>query len=220
MRIHFKITKNTKSVPFNYLQNLVGAFHKWLGWNDIHNETSLYSISWLQGGQLKNKALNFPYGATWFISFFDNALAKDCLKGILNDPTIAFGMEVKDVLLQETPNFSEIKKFNVASPVLLRKKEEQHKSKFYYYSDGIISDELLTNILQTKLQKAGIDNSGVKVYFDKSYSNPKIKLVSYKDIENKGSICPIIIEGTPEQVAFAWNVGVGHSTGIGFGSLV
>jgi CRISPR-associated endoribonuclease Cas6 len=220
MRIHFKITKNNKPVPFNYLQNLVGTFHKWLGWNEVHNDISLYSISWLQGGQLQGQSLNFPRGATWFISFFDDTLAKSCLKGILKDPAIAFGMEVKDVLLQETPSFDNREVFNVASPVLLRKQEEQRKTKFYYYSDGIISDELLTNILQTKLRKAGLNDSGVKVYFDQSYSNPKIKLVNYKNIENKGSICPIVVEGTSEQVAFAWDVGVGHSTGIGFGSLV
>jgi CRISPR/Cas system endoribonuclease Cas6 (RAMP superfamily) len=29
----------------------------------------------------------------------------------------------------------------------------------------------------------------------------------------------VIIKGTPEQLAFAWNVGLGNSTGIGFGAL-
>ena len=38
-------------------------------------------------------------------------------------------------------------------------------------------------------------------------------------IKNKASICPVIVKGTSEQIAFAWNVGVGNSTGIGFGAL-
>ncbi|MGN9307593.1 CRISPR-associated endoribonuclease Cas6 [Enterococcus faecium] len=55
--------------------------------------------------------------------------------------------------------------------------------------------------------------------FDRTYYAAKTKLVYYKNIGNKTSICPVIIEGTPEQIAFAWNVGVGNSTGIGFGAL-
>ena len=27
------------------------------------------------------------------------------------------------------------------------------------------------------------------------------------------------LKGSPEQIAFAWDVGVGNSTGIGFGAL-
>jgi CRISPR/Cas system endoribonuclease Cas6 (RAMP superfamily) len=31
--------------------------------------------------------------------------------------------------------------------------------------------------------------------------------------------CPIIIKGKPETKLFAWNVGLGNSTGIGFGAI-
>ena len=31
MRIYLQLTPNRETVPFNYQQSLVGAFHKWLG---------------------------------------------------------------------------------------------------------------------------------------------------------------------------------------------
>ena len=40
-----------------------------------------------------------------------------------------------------------------------------------------------------------------------------------KGIENRASICPLIIIAKPETIAFTWNVGIGNSTGIGFGAI-
>jgi hypothetical protein len=65
-----------------------------------------------------------------------------------------------------------------------------------------------------------MDDAGVRVYFLPDASAPKTKLVSYRGIGNKASFCPVVVEGTPEQVGFAWKVGVGNSTGIGFGALI
>ncbi len=59
----------------------------------------------------------------------------------------------------------------------------------------------------------------IKVGFDREFANPKIKLVRIKNIDHKTSVCPVIIEGAPEAVRFAWNVGIGNSTGSCFGSL-
>jgi CRISPR/Cas system endoribonuclease Cas6 (RAMP superfamily) len=59
----------------------------------------------------------------------------------------------------------------------------------------------------------------VRISFDREFVNPKIKLVCIKNIQHHASVCPVIIEGTPEAVQFAWNVGIGNSTGSCFGSL-
>lgn len=59
----------------------------------------------------------------------------------------------------------------------------------------------------------------MKVSFDKNYFNPKTKLVRINGIDSRANFCPVIIEGNPEAIRFAWNVGVGHSTGCGFGAI-
>lgn len=217
MRMHLKLTANKQPVPFDHLTFLVGAFHKWVGENDIHNDLSLYSLSWLKGGKGNKKGLSFPNGTTWFISAFDESLIKKIIAGIRNSPEVCCGMIVQEIVLQQTPTFESERIFTVNSPVLVKQlveKEQKHLS----FSE-LKADEILTNILKSKLVKAGVNEEGVNVYFDRSYNQAKTKLVNYRNIGNKANICPVIVQGTPEQIGFAWNVGIGHSTGIGFGAL-
>lgn len=218
MRIHLKLTPNKESVPYDHLPFLVGTIHKWLGSNTLHDAASLYSFSWLDGGKGDASGLHFPKGASFFISSFNDDVIRHLILGIQEDPTINFGLVVREIILQETPDFGNQTYFKVACPVLVKRKvgdEEKH----YIFSDPQV-DELLTQTLQTKLSKAGLPIEGVQVRFDATYPLAKAKKVSYRNIGNKASLCPVIVEGSSEQVAFAWNVGVGNSTGIGFGALI
>lgn len=221
MRIHLKLTPNTAPIPFGHLEYLTGTLHKWLGEeNEIHGDLSLYSFSWLKGTEkTKSGFLECRHGATWTISAHDKAIIKKIMSGIMDDPAVCFGMSVKEVMLQETPHFSTIERFVVASPVLVKKRIEGRPQQKHFTFQEPETTELLTQVLKKKLAKANLNNENVKVYFDNSFVNAKTKNVQYKNIKNNANICPIIIEGSPEQIAFAWNVGVGHSTGIGFGSL-
>jgi CRISPR-associated endoribonuclease Cas6 len=218
MRIHVKLSKNKNPVPFSYQKNLVGALHKWIGDNDVHDGISLYSFAWLKNGKKKGGSLDFSHGASFFISAYDNDLIKRIIIGIQQSPMIAFGMSVTEVILQETPNFHSEQKFFLGSPIFIKQTIES-KQKFYYYTDAD-SDQLMTNTLINKLKKVGISHEGVKVKFDTNYSSAAIKGNTYDGALLKGSICPVIITGTSEQIAFAWNVGIGNNTGMGFGSLI
>lgn len=222
MRLHFTLTPNTQPVPFAYQHFLTGAFNKWLGNNPQHDKISLYSLSWLQGGFMKNGALDFQRGARWFISFHDDALANIIIDRALTEPEVCCGMHVIRIVQQQTPKFGGRYNFKVGSPVLAKSKEIEGKVKHYIYSDSE-ADATLTATLRHKLDRArlGASHNQVTVSFDHSYQKPKTKLVTIKDnIANRASICPVIVEGTPEAVQFAWNVGVGHGTGSGFGSLL
>ena len=77
MRIYLRTTPNDVIVPFDYQQKIVGTIHKWLGNNEIHDKISLYSFSWLLGGNMiMDKGYNFSKGATLFISFYENKYLK------------------------------------------------------------------------------------------------------------------------------------------------
>jgi CRISPR-associated endoribonuclease Cas6 len=217
MRLILKISANTRSVPFDYQKYLVGAFHKWLGKNDLHDDVSLYSLSWLQGGQRVEDGLDFKNGAEWAISTYDVGLLKKLIQNIQDDPEINFGMKVEGVTICQEPQFETKQRFILSSPVFI-KRQEGERTKFYLFSDKE-SGELMTSTLKNKLKKAGLNQEGLKVYFDPNYQNPKTKLISFNGIDCRASMCPVIIEGSPEQLAFAWNVGIGNSTGIGFGAL-
>ncbi len=218
MRLHLTITKPNQLIPFNHQQNIVGAIHKWLGKNKEHENISLYSFSQLQNGKVKDGKLEFMYGTKMFISSYDKDFLLRLYKGIKSDSEIAFGMKVSEIIIQEDPNFLNTEFFKIASPVFVKRTIEK-KIKHYLFSEKE-TDELLTETLKSKLKIAGLEDDSVSVSFAKDYSKATTKLVTYRGIKNKANWCPIIIKGKAETKAFAWNVGVGNSTGIGFGSLI
>ncbi len=210
------MTPNIQPVPFNYQQSLVGAFHRWLGENELHDGLSLYSLSWLTHGTLRGKHLDFPNGSTFCVSAPDDELLSAMVRGIFKGHQIRWGMEVREVTIQRTPDFGTNHRFLVNSPVLIKRPGEKH-SKFYFHDDAE-SNALLTETLKIKMDRMGVRGE-VKVRFDDTYTKPRIKMATYKGIHNKGSICPVWVEGDQRAVQFAWEVGVGSSTGIGFGCL-
>ena len=217
MRIYLRITNNKEPVPFNYQQYLTGAFHKWLGKNKQHDKLSLYSFSFLQGGKSDNGCLSFNNGSVWFISSWNIDLIKKLINGIKADPTIAFGMEAFEIILEEDPDLSKKEVFEVGSPVFVKRTIE-NKEKHYIFDDPE-TEILLTETLRNKLKTAQMEDETLKVSFVTDYLSAKTKLYDYNGIKNRANLCPVRIIGKPETKAFAWNVGIGNSTGIGFGSL-
>ena len=225
MRLHFTLSPNTETVPFDYPYLLTGTFHKLLGENAIHDTISLYSLSWLHGGVTMRNGkkieggLDFPQGARWFISAHDETLLQKIAGGALRDTDVCYGMKVTEIRTQLTPDFGSRFCFKAGSPILARSKEVKGRVTHYTHTDPE-ADQVLTQTLRHKLDIAGLDSSSAKVQFDRTYRNAKTKLVTIKGIGNRCTVCPVVVEGAPEAVQFAWNVGVGHLTGNGFGSLI
>ena len=124
--------------------------------------------------------------------------------------------------MQEAPEFAAGEQpFRVAGPVFIKHEAEQGKPADHLLPGHELADELLTATLRHKLRQAGLDDAGAAVRFDPAHiATAKSKLFQYKQVQCRGSICPVLVSGSAEQIAFAWEVGVGHSTGIGCGALV
>lgn len=223
MRIHFHLSPNRQPVPFAYQHFLTGAFHKWLGHdNELHDPISLYSLSWLYEGHARRGGhLEFPRGAHWFLSVHDETLVQQIVTGALADTEVCCGMHVTKIEQQATPDFGTRYTFKVGSPVLVRSKEIEGKVTHYLYTDPEAA-ETMTATLRHKMDKAGLsdEDKQATARFDSTFRHPKTKLVRIKNISNRASICPVILEGTSRALQFAWNVGIGHGTGSGFGSLL
>lgn len=218
MRLYLKVTRNNKPVPFNYQSFITGAIHKWLGNNEHHGALSLYSFSWFENVTTrKNTGIMLNNDSCFFISAFEEDLIKKIIKGIMIDPSICFGSEVAEIQIVDTPAFSSSEKFFVGSPVFIKRRFDNSEKHITY--DHPQCNDYLTETLQKKLKAANLPSENIQVRFDPSYSSPKTKIIKYKEISNRVNICPVIIEGSSEQIAFAWNVGIGNSTGVGFGAL-
>ncbi len=221
MRVQLVLSPNTESLPFNHLHQLTGTIHKWLGENAVHDGLSMYSFGWLRGGEVRKGSLEFQKGANWNISFFDDELAKQLLKGVLNEPSVAYGMQVLQVNEIAPLFFGKQHIFHTDGSAILARQKRADNTREYLFWDSLAANELLTNLLRKKLSQAGFtrEHLNVRVAFDRTYSNPRTRKISIRNIEHKGSECPVIIEGTPEAIHFAWLVGIGDLTGSGFGAL-
>ena len=218
MRIHLRTTANTSPVPFNYQQKLVGTIHKWIGNNSIHDKISLYSFSWLNGGRKVGNALDFSNGASLFISFYDEKFIKQIIKTILDAPEMFCGLTVTDIMIDEEPDLENRERFDCASPIFIKRKIEDGTIKQYNFNDQE-ANSLLKETLLSKMKEVGLNDETLEIKFDTSFDKKKLKFVRYHDIGNKASFCPVIIKAKPETKLFAWNVGIGNCTGIGFGAI-
>lgn len=223
MRIHIKTASSNEIINFNHLHLLTGVLHKWFGKNDFHDKTSLYSFSHLSGGEATKTGLVFKQGATFFISCWSSEHAKLLVKGIQKDPSLFFGLQVEEVMLQENPDLTDKMGFALGSPIFIQRRDENNNKKFYYYSDKEAS-EFLKETLETKMTIAGLPlDETLKISFDLDYPKKRTQKIDYKRGNHitaiKANWCPVIIEGKPESKQFAWCVGLGNSTGIGFGAI-
>jgi CRISPR-associated endoribonuclease Cas6 len=220
MRFTLRLSPNTRPVPFDHLHSLTGCIHQWLGENEMHDGTSLYSFSWLSGGKPRKGGLEFPGGAEWTLSFSDSGAGRKLLQGIRSEPEVAYGMRVYEAHEQAPPPVSQRTSFLVSGPVVVRAEREDGSDEYLLWNDER-ADEALTRILRWKMEKAGITGEHLdsRMYFDRTYRRPRTKLVRIKGIAHKGSECPVIVEGTPEAAQFAWLVGAGELTGSGCGGL-
>ena len=219
MRIHISTTKNTSLVPFDYQQKLVGTIHKWIGPNSIHDRISLYSFSWLKGGEMKANALSFPNGATMFLSFYDDDTMKQVVRTILDDPQMFCGMSVVNITIDDVPLLEDRETFYCASPIFIKRKMEDGSIKQFTYNDEQ-AGMLLKETLAAKMREAGLpEDDTLDVRFDMSYERKKFKFICYRGVGNKASLCPVVIKAKPETKLFAWHVGIGNCTGIGFGAI-
>ena len=223
MRLHLYLEART-AVPFDYLPALKNAFHRWAGHNEaLHDGLSLYSYGWLRGGRAGRGGIRFAEGAHWFISGPDAALMHSLVSGAFRAPELDLGLTVCEITMQAAPEFAAGEQpFCVASPVFIKHELPGSDRPADHLLPGHeLADELLTATLRHELRRAGLDDTGTAVRFDPAFiATAKSKLFRYKQVQCRGSICPVLVSGTAEQIQFAWEVGVGHSTGIGCGALV
>lgn len=227
MRLHLYL-QSESVLPFDYLPYLKGAFHRWVGQDEVlHDGLSLYSLSWLRGGRALpgGRGLRFAEGAQWFVSAPDEALIRTLISGVVRAPDLGHGLRVRDVRMQDAPEFGAGEQpFRVASPVFIKHQPPEARPGSpadHLLAGHPLADELLTQTLRHKLRQAGQPDEGAAVRFDPAHvPAAKSKLFRYHQVQCRASVCPVLVSGSREQIQFAWEVGVGHSTGIGCGALV
>lgn len=217
MRLHLKTHSSKAVIPFDHQHLLTGCIHKWLGNNKDHGEISLYSFSQLSGGTLYKEGLIFKNGSTFFFSSYNIDHIKKIISGIESDCSMFFDLAINEIIIEEDPDFSNREMFFAASPIFIKRRNEDREDHILF--DHPRANEFLKETLLSKMGKVGMIDESLQIQFDTTYSRPSVKLITYKNIQNKASWCPVKISAKNETKLFAWNVGLGNSTGIGLGAI-
>jgi len=204
-----------------------------------HDEYSTYNHSGIIGGTLKNdfRKIEFLSGlAEVKISSLNEDFMSDLLIGISKNPILEAGSFYWDIvdIIATSPfecSTNEMRFFTV-SPIVLKGKEllPNGKPKQYLFSDDPkITSEMMTHTLKSRIKKLNlpINTNNLTVEFDTSYKNAKPRFFAYeKTVNNEvkrvpifASNCPVIIKGDSKAIEAAYYLGIGHSTGAGFGCI-
>jgi CRISPR-associated endoribonuclease Cas6 len=231
MKLKIEFTKNTKPVPFTYMSNVNGYLHTIIGRNNkYHDKLSHYSTSFLHGGKITKdkKHLDFSNGVVWYISSPDvNFLMNNIAVNIDNHPDFIYGMKLNSINRINVMDFDEQKEhiIKTKSPILLKWYDNKTKKNFYYTyeSDDSITSQMMKNIIikKAKLMGKNLNSNDFDIKFNREYEGKKIKWSSIKNIHHKTSVCPVKVKANDKDILnLIYDLGVGHSTGSGFGFLL
>ncbi len=222
MRIKIKFSKNIESVPINNQAILNSYIHKCLGVNNVyHDAKSNYNISHLYGGKLnvEAKTLYFDEGGYIVVSSKDSEFINKLLIGIINNPVLINGMCFAGVDHIKEEFVNGWNYFATLSPFIIKKYVDKSKYSFITLKDDDF-EEQVKNYLINKITKINskLDLSDFDVKIPIS-SKHKVKKILVKNVINSANSCHINIHTNKKVAELLYNIGVGQSTGSGFGTI-
>ena len=222
MRIKINFTRNTSSFPIRNQSILNSYIHKCLGTNNkYHNAKSNYSISQIYGGQLNSdkETMSFEGGGYIVVSSQDIEFVNAVLIGVLNNQKFVSGMRfsgIEHITEQFCDGWNH---FATLSPFLLKEYVTKGKYTYVTLNDPSFSQKIKTHLIN-KLSK--IDPTLDLSYFDVRvpvHAGHKVKTVMVKNVANKANQCHVSIHCRKKIAEIIYNIGLGQSTGSGFGTI-
>jgi CRISPR-associated endoribonuclease Cas6 len=217
MRIRINLTYPTADVPVNNQHFMNGFIFESFGKDcDLHDTFSDYNISSLQGGTLKNdkKHIEFKNGNPYFYISGSDSFVNFAIEAFENSTASVFGMRYDSIGIDEdfvvNTYFDSIV---TISPIIVKAKNGRKIT----FKDDEWLDRLTQNCVN-KLQHLNI----VDPTFKLEVVNPhkaKEKCVWVGDIFNVCSNVRLKVFGRPGTRKALYNLGLGGSTGSGFGSI-
>lgn len=219
MRIYIKLRSNGTIVPFAHQPQLVGAIHKWIGQNNKeHGRISFFSFSQIKGGKRQGNGLMFA-NPSFYISVWDPETAETIIKGICQSPEVCYGLKVCDIQLVSCPEMTQEGLFCCDSPILIKSKNESKKYPEFLRYDNPKCGVILREQILKKMEYAGLEpDAALEIKFLPT-EKAKTRLIDYRGIKNVANDCTVYLKGKPDTLRFIWEIGLGSSTGIGFGAI-
>lgn len=222
MRIIIRFTNNNVPVPINNQSDINYYIHKSLGENNkYHDLKNDYCISNLYGGKLTEdkKHLNFQDGGYITVTSKNEEFLNDIITSIVGNQTLKWGMEFKMFDFVKEEFVDGWNHFATLSPFIIKKYYDKKNYSFSTLNDSDFVD-VVKNHTINKLKKIYPDVSltdfGIKI---KQHKSHKIKKIMVKNVVNIANQCQIDIFCSASVAEKIYNLGIGQSTGCGFGTI-
>jgi len=221
MRLKINFTENTSQVPIQHQSLLNSYIHKCLGRNNkYHDSKNDYCISHIYGGKLnvKNSTLTYKDGGFIVASSTDGDFLNKILVGVLNNQELIGGMKFKGVEHLDEQFYNGWNHFSTLSPFIIKKRMDDGY-KFITLNDSNFENEV-ENYLINKIGKIDdtLDLSDFKVTIPNNNKH-KVKKILVKNVINHANQCQINIYTNKKVAKLIYNIGLGQSTGSGFGTI-
>jgi len=222
MRIKVNLSKSLNFVPKNNQQLLNSYVHKCLGRNNIyHDSKSDYSISTLKGFVTSSNKdnVNYGYGAYFIVSSLNMDFISKLVLGLLSNKEFGFGMKFDGIDHIDEQLYDGWNHFNTLSPFIIKQYEDKKDYSFLQLGDKGFKNKV-KSYLKNKLSKVDytLDLSDFDVQIPEHPSH-RVCRVQVKNVANFANKCQISIHTNKRVATLLYNIGLGQSTGSGFGTI-
>ena len=220
MRIKINFNGSNTEYKKNSLHQVKGWFeNNVLGRNnDKHNDASYYSLSPMLGGIRTAEGEKFPNGGyVYFTTNSDEFMSKVAMALFNMNNSVAVG----DLAYK---NFEMSKDFHIhsdydivrtVSPILLK---SNHK-KITIKDDGflpLLRERSVEKLVANGMDKAKADTLSIELFHKE---NAQVIDMQYNGIHNFATKAMFIVKGHRQAREALYNMGIGSSTGCGFGTV-
>lgn len=225
MRIKLKFDLKGKTLPIHH-QHLINSFiHKCIGPNnEYHDAKNDYSISSMQNGKIVigdtkvDTHLRFDNDGYITISSLDNKLINDILFGAYNTKFNGH-INVNGIEMMDEVFYNGWNHFSTLSPFIIKEYSDKKTYKFLTLND-VDFETKVKSYLINKISKINpllnLEDFDVKI---KQHPSHKVKKIFVKHIPNLANQCQISIHCKKDVAILLYNIGIGQSTGSGFGTI-
>lgn len=218
MRVKITFNKNNNvAVPINNIDAQNSFLHKILGANNIYHDIfSEYSISSLQGGKLDKNTGNLiftelPY---IYVSSLNYFFLNNLLKSLGETNETLCGMTIDDYFVDDFKVNRFFDKIITISPILLKNKDGRSIT----FKDNEWLNLLKINCIK-KLEKLGIYDNTFDIEIRNIDKAKTKKIQVSNDAFAISSMISLTVYGKPETRHALYCLGLGKSTGSGFGAI-
>lgn len=219
MRIKVEFTKPIEPISVNN-QNLVNSFvHRVLGKNNkYHDAKSNYCVSQLCGGKLtEDKTLLFENNPYNIISSDDMEFMNKIIIGLMNNKNFCNGSQFLNMSFINENFYNGWNHFFTLSPVLL-KETIDGKTRYITINDEDFIDKLKNQLInKLKTIDSNLDLNDFEIEIAKE--GRKVRKILIKNVMNYASSFKISIKTNKIVAEKLYNLGLGQSTGSGFGCI-